>query len=243
MVHTLKAGSPVTTTAWWGDRAVVATASGVVKIFEQGEEVAELGAHAGPVTSIALHPSKALLASAGTDKRFMYHDLSTFKTVSQVYTEAAISVCAFHVDGFLFITGGHDGKMRIYDVKQGTSIATLDGTGPIRSIAFSENGTWFAVAEKGSSSVSVWDLRKQKAIKVIDVGGPVDSLRWDYTGQFLATAGPSSITVQQYTKAGKSWSEPLRKAVAARDVAWGANASSLIALNLDGGLNILGATA
>ncbi|KAH7113793.1 WD40-repeat-containing domain protein [Dendryphion nanum] len=243
VVHALKAGSPVTTTTWWGGKAVVATASGIIKIFEGGEEIAELGSHAGAITSIALHPSKALLASAGVDKRFIFYDLSTYKQVSQVYTEAEISVCAFHVDGFLFLTGGLDGKIRIYDVKQGTNMATLDGTGPIRSIAFSENGTWFAVAEKGSSNVSVWDLRKQKPIKVLDVGGPVDSLHWDYTGQFLATAGPGSVSVQQYTKAGKVWSEPLRKAVAARDVAWGVNASSLIALTPDGGLSILTAAA
>ncbi|KAF2011417.1 WD40 repeat-like protein [Aaosphaeria arxii CBS 175.79] len=241
IVHTLKAGSPVTATMWWGSRAVVATASGTVKIFEDGTEIAELGSHAGPVTSIALHPSKAILASAGSDKRFIYHDLSTFKVVAQSYTEASISCCAFHVDGLLFFTGSTDGKIRIFDVKAGTSMAVLEVGGPVRSISFSENGTWFATAEKGSTTVSVWDLRKQAVIKVLDVGSPVDSIRWDYTGQFLATAGSGSVSVQQYTKSSKSWSEPLRKAVAATDVAWGANATSLLALTPEGGLSVLGA--
>lgn len=237
----MKAGSPVTDTKWWDSKAVVATSSGAVKIFENGDEIAQLGSHAGAATSIALHPSGAILASAGMDKRFMFHDLSTFKMVSQVYTEAEITCCAFHVDGLLFFTGGADGNIRIFDVKTGNSMAVLETGGPVRSISFSENGTWFAVAEKGSSSVSVWDLRKQVPIKVLDVGSAVDSIHWDYTGQFLATAGSGSVSVQQYTKASKSWSEPVRKAVSARDVAWRANASSLVALTPEGGLSILGA--
>ncbi|KAJ4290318.1 hypothetical protein N0V90_010534 [Kalmusia sp. IMI 367209] len=242
LVHVLKSGSPVTATTWWDTKAVVATSAGTVKIFEDGKEIAQLGSHAGAVTSVSLHPSGAILASAGSDKRFIFHDLSTFKPVSQVYTEAEITCCDFHVDGLLFFTGGSDGNIRIFDVKTGASMAVLETGGPVRAISFSENGTWFAVAQKGSSSVSVWDLRKQAPIKVLDVGSPVDSVRWDYTGQFLATAGSGSVSVQQYTKSSKSWSEPVRKAVQARDVAWGASASSLVALTPDGSLSVLAAS-
>ncbi|CAI6341004.1 unnamed protein product [Periconia digitata] len=239
VIHTLKCGTPVTATAWWGSKAIVATAAGTVKVFENGDEVAQMGSHAGAVTSISLHPSGAILASAGADKRFALYDLATYKTVSQVYTEADITCCDFHVDGLLFFTGGLDGNIRIFDVKTGASMAVLETGGPVRALSFSENGTWFAVAQKGSASVSVWDLRKQAPIKVLDVGSPVDSLHWDYTGQFLATAGSGSVSIQQYTKASKSWSEPVRKAVPARDIAWGANATTLVTLTVDGGLDIM----
>jgi len=239
VVQILKCGTPVTATAWVGSRAIVGTSAGVIKVFENGDETAQLGDHAGPVTAISLHPSGAILASAGADKRFIFYDLASLKVVSYVYTEAEISCGAFHVDGLLFFTGSLDGKIRIFDIKTGSSMAILESTGPVRSISFSENGTWFAVAEKGSSIVAVWDLRKQAPIKQLDVGTAVDSIRWDYTGQFLATAGSGSVTVQQYTKSSKSWSEPVRKAVSARDVAWGASASSLVVLTPEGGLSIL----
>jgi pre-mRNA-processing factor 19 len=240
VVQVLKVGSPVTATAWWGSRAVVATASGTVKIFENGSEIAQMGSHASPVTSLALHPSGTILASGSADKRVAYYDLSTFNTVSQIYTEADVTACSFHVDGILFFSGSSDGKLRVFDVKSGALMTTLETGAPVASISFSENGTWFAVAQKGSSQVSVWDIRKQNVIKVLDAGSPVENVKWDYTGQFLATAGSGSITVQQYTKASKSWSEPVRKAASARDVAWGANASSLVALTSEGGLSILG---
>jgi pre-mRNA-processing factor 19 len=242
LVHTLKVGSAVTATTWWGAKAVVGTSAGTVKIFENGNEVAQLGSHAGAVSSVSLHPSGAILATAGTDKRFVFHDLSTFKSVSEVYTEAEITCSDFHVDGLLFFTGGADGNIRIFDVKNGTPMAAMEAGGPVRALSFSENGTWFAVAVKGSSSASVWDIRKQSPIKVFDVGSAIDSVRFDYTGQFLATAGSGSVSVQQYTKSSKSWSEPVRKAVAARDVVWGANAASLVALTPEGGLSVLGAS-
>jgi pre-mRNA-processing factor 19 len=242
VIDTLKCGSPVTATAWWGSRAIVATSAGTVKVFEGAEEIAEMSSHAGAVTSLSLHPGGSILASAGVDKRFAFHDLETFKTVSQVYTEEGITCCSFHVDGLLFFTGSVKGNIHIFDVKTGVPMTVLEeGGNPVRAISFSENGTWFAVAQKGSNSVSVWDLRKQGApIKVLDVGSPVDSLCWDYTGQFLATAGSGSVSIHQYTKSSKSWSVPVQKAVPARDVAWGASANSLVALTPDGGLSFLG---
>lgn len=241
-MQALKAGSAVTATAWWGDRAVVGTAAGNVKIFEDGQEISQLGSHAGPVTSLSVHPSGAILASGGADKRYAFYDLTSSKTVSQIYTEADITCCSFHVDGFLFFVGSSDGKLRIYDVKTGASIVELETGGPVQAVAFNENGTWFAVVTRNSSNVSVWDIRKQEVLKVLDAGSTVDSAKWDYTGQFLAAAGAGSISVHQYTKASKSWSEPVRKAVPAKDLAWGASAQSLVALTPEGGISLLSAS-
>lgn len=243
VVQALKAGSAVTATAWWGKRALVATAAGTVKVFEEGKEIGQVGSHAGAVTSLSLHPSGRLVGSAGADKRFALHDLSTLKTVSQVYIEADITCSSFHVDGLLFFVGSSDGTIRIFDVKNGTAMAELETGAPVLAISFSENGTWFAVVNKGSSSVSVWDIRKQNVVKVLEAGSPVESAKWDYTGTFLAIAGSGSVSVQQYTKASKGWSELLRKAVPAKDVAWGANAASLVALTPEGSLSILSSSA
>ncbi len=96
-----------------------------------------------------------------------------------------------------------------------------------------------AAVVTGSSNVSIWDLRKSAQLKVLETGGRVACIRWDYTGQFLATAGPSGITVQQYSKSAKEWSEPLRSAEPAVAVDWGSQAQSLVSLN-EGALTILG---
>ena len=180
-----------------------------------------------------------MIATAGTDKRFAVHELSTFKTISQIYVDAEISCIQFHVDGMLFFVGSTDGKIRIFDIKTGAPMAELETGAPVLDIRFSENGTWFAVVNQGSTAVSVWDIRKQTVVHTLESGSPVTSCSWDYSGLYLAIGGTGSVSVQQFTKASKSWSELMRKAVPAKDVAWAAKAESVVVLTPDGALAVL----
>ena len=152
----------------------------------------------------------------------------------------ALGTAQFHPDGHLFAAGGMDGQIKLFDVKTGVNAADFTESGPIQALSFSENGTWLAVAVRGSSGISIWDLRKAAQIKTLDTGGPVAYVRWDYTGQFLASAGPSGLTVQQYAKSTKEWSEPLRTAVPGVAIEWGASAQKLVTLNEEGSITVLG---
>ena len=146
---------------------------------------------------------------------------------------------SFHPDGHLLALGTTTGEIQLYTVANSEKAVTFSSSGAVASLSFSENGTWLASAAKGSSSVSVWDLRKQSVVKEIEVGSAVASVIWDYTGQFLAVGGPSCVAVQHYSKSSKAWTEPFRKAISANDVAWGASGLSLVALNKEGGINVL----
>jgi pre-mRNA-processing factor 19 len=122
--------------------------------------------------------------------------------------------------------------------------ATIFSLGaPIQALVFSENGFWLAATAKGQSTVTIFDLRKEgdaATAKVLEVGGAVQSLSWDYTGQFLATAGASGLTVQQYAKSSKSWSEPFRSSVPAISARWGPEARKLVSVNGDGVISMFG---
>merc|ERR1711977_380799 len=236
-VQTMKVGSgKVTAAVWWETRPVLALSTGAVKVFDEGKEIGGFSVHAGAANDLALHPSGDLLASVGSDKSYVIYDLTSLTQVTRVFTNSELTCGQFHPDGHIFAAAGSDGEIKLYDVKTSELQATFSTEGPVVSISFSENGTWLASASSGSTSVSVWDLRKQNTIKTLDVGSAVSSVKWDYTGQFLAVAAAQCVAVEQYEKKGKSWSEPLRKAVAAGDVAWGKDASSLLLLNGDGAL-------
>ncbi len=146
----------------------------------------------------------------------------------------------FHPDGHLFAAGGADGQIKVFVMTSGANAANLDVSGPVQSLAFSENGTWLAAVSKGSTNVSIWDLRKSTQIKMLEVGGQIERIRWDWTGQFLAIAGPSGLSVQQYSKSTKSWSEPLRSSVHAVALDWGSNAQTIVSLGPDGAITIFG---
>lgn len=258
MTQVLKTDGPVTVATWAGNKAIIGSVTGSVKVFENGSQVASFASHAGEVTALAVHALGDIIASAGVDKSYVLYDLSTNTVMTQIFSDAgkcpglldsqnldsnskllALLSLHFHPDGHLLAAGAANGQVKIFDVKTGAPAADYAMSGPIKCLFFSENGTFLAAAAAQSTSVSIWDLRSSKEIKVLDTGSQVNSISWDYTGQFLLTGGPSGLTVQQFNKAAKEWTEPLRSAVPAVAVAWGPAAQSIVALNETGVVTVL----
>ncbi|KAI2621044.1 WD40-repeat-containing domain protein [Xylaria nigripes] len=242
--RSIAVGEPVTHSIWEGSRVYFSTAKGSVKVFESGSEVASFTDHAGPATGLAMHPSKTILASVGADKSFVFYDLAKLQRATRVYTNAALTTCAFHPDGHLFAAGTDSGEIKLFMTNGGMEATAFSLGAPIQALAFSENGFWFAATAKGQTTVTIFDIRKQgdaAQAKVLDIGSAVQRLAWDYSQQFLATAGQTGVTVQQYNKGSKSWSEPLRAAVSnAIDLAWSDNAGRLLVVNSEGVITVLG---
>ncbi|KAF4983352.1 hypothetical protein FZEAL_1204 [Fusarium zealandicum] len=234
---------PITDTVWAEDKVAFATGQGSVKVFQEGNQVASLSEHAGAATALSLHPSGDILASVGTDKSIVFYDLAAQKRVSRAYTDAALTTCAFHPDGHLFAAGTSAGDIKLFMTNTLEQAAVFSLGAPIQALAFSENGYWFAATAKGQTMVTIFDLRKEgdaAVAKVLETGGPVQSLAWDYSGQFLASGGSSGVTVHQYAKSSKKWSEPLKNATPAVAVRWGESAKQLVTVNGEGVVSILG---
>jgi pre-mRNA-processing factor 19 len=254
-------GAPVTDTVWAGGKLIFSTTQGTVKVFERGDEVAAVSENSGAVTALSVHPLGDLVAFVGLDKSIVLFDLTTLKRVSRTYNDScecallpwttfnlltlpALTCCAFHPDGHILAVGTSTGALKLYMTATLEPAVTFSLGAPIQALAFSENGYWVAATAKGQSSVTVFDLRKEgdaAVAKVLETGGAVSGLSWDYTGQFLATAGGSGVTVQQFTKSSKSWSEPFRSSVGAVAVRWGEEAKQLVSVNAEGVVSVFGA--
>lgn len=161
-------------------------------------------------------------------------------------TTAALTACQFHPDGHLIAAGTVSGKIKLFVTKTLELAAEYDIGAPVQALTFSENGFWLAGTAKGQTSVTVFDLRKDgeaATVKILETGGSVQTLAWDYTGQFLATGGPSGLTVQQYIKSSKKWSEPFRNSTPAVAVCWAQNGKKLVSLNGEGVVTVFGVKA
>lgn len=170
---------------------------------------------------------------------------SHFQPAKTLLTTTALTTCAFHPDGHLFAAGTAAGDIKLFMTKTLEEAATFSLGAPVEALVFSENGFWFAATAKGQTAATVFDLRKEgdaAKAKVLDAGGAVQALAWDYSGQFLAMAGPAGVTVQQYVKASKAWSEVLRTGVAGAGagVRWGGKGRKLVLANGEGVVTVLG---
>ncbi|KAM3540164.1 hypothetical protein ARSEF1564_006907 [Beauveria bassiana] len=239
-------GEPATSTLWTGSKLIFGTNNGGLKVFEGGNQVAAASEHSGPTTGLSIHPSGDIVASVGTDKSLVLYDLASLKRVSRTFVDASLTTVAFHPDGHLVAAGTVTGDVRLYMTKTLEQAAVFKLGAPVQALTFSENGFWLAATAKGQNTVTVFDLRKEgdaATAKVLETGGAVQSLAWDYTGQYLATAGPSGLTIQQYAKGNKKWAEPFRNATGAIAVRWGESGKTLVAVNGDGVISVVGVKA
>ena len=156
----------------------------------------------------------------------------------------ALTACAFHPDGHLLAAGTVTGDIKVFMTTSGEQAASFSLGAPVQAIVFSENGYWIAATAKGQTTVTIFDLRKEgdaATAKVLDIGSAVQSLAWDYSGQYLATGGTAGVTVQQYAKGSKSWTQPVSLGTPAVSVRWGPEAKKLLTVDADGVVSILGA--
>ncbi|KAK0609749.1 Diaminopimelate epimerase-like protein [Bombardia bombarda] len=241
-LHSIDVKSQITALAFSKNdtnKLIVACADGNIQLYYEGQAAHVYKSHIGPVTGIALHPGARFFASVGRDKSFVFYEDTTTKEVMKGYASSELLSCAFHPDGHLFAVGTESGYIVVYETKTGERAAAFKLGSPVQQIAFSENGFWFAAASLSQPTVTIFDLRKEEPLYVVKEleTGSARSIAWDYTGQFLATAGPNGVTVQQYSKSAKAWTEPFRSAQPAVGVRWGPNAESLVTLNKEGVLN------
>jgi pre-mRNA-processing factor 19 len=96
LLQTLSGGQgSVTSGVWAQDNVVIATSTGLVKVFEAEREVSSFSDHAGSVNGVALHPSGTIVASVGDDKTYILYDLETFNKLTQVQTSSG-TLCFVH---------------------------------------------------------------------------------------------------------------------------------------------------
>lgn len=81
--------APVTDALWAEARAIAASASGDIHIFDDAEH-SSFSAHQGAIHAIALHPSGDILASVGDDKAFSFYDLSSSTKALRIATDSGM---------------------------------------------------------------------------------------------------------------------------------------------------------
>lgn len=116
--------------------------------------------HKAPVHRTYFTADKLQLTSFADDKSVRLWDVANEKVV-KTYEDAHsdyIRAGAMHPQaGHMFVSGGYDGKINLYDTRAEQAITrTLDHGSPVESMLFLPNGSVFISA--GGTQIRVWDL-------------------------------------------------------------------------------------
>lgn len=170
----------------------------------------------GEIVGLQVHPSGSYAAAASADQTWSLYDLSTFEAVKKYEAipgdegSFEFSSLAVHPDGILHGLGTKDGAVRVWDVRQSSSLAATlpsQSVHAVTTLSFSENGYYLATASSSAPAVNVFDLRKLALLKAWDLPAEntINEVRFDHSAQFLAVTGTDFRVYQN-----KTWDELLK---------------------------------
>ena len=128
-------------------------------------------AHNDRITKTMFHPIDNLIISTSFDQTWKLWDLNKLSPPQQQHDppqclmeqeghSKPVFTGSIHPDGGLFMSGGLDGIVHIWDLRSGRSIVTLQKhMAGIYCLDWSPNGYQF-VTGSGDCSLKIWDLRK-----------------------------------------------------------------------------------
>lgn len=204
----------------------IATASddGTARVWHvtAGAETLTL-CHGEPINAIAFSGAGDLVATAGggsggaaahdeTESRTVriWHARTGAQVVDPLRHPQGVDRIAF--GGSMIATACDDNYARLWDLRDGTQIASIAHGGPVRSVAFDPEAAVLATASNDSTA-RIWDIRSKTEIAVLDHDDWVGAAVFSPDGMLLATAADNKVAclwnVAEYLK-GAARPEPIR---------------------------------
>ncbi|XP_026741362.1 WD repeat-containing protein 61 isoform X2 [Trichoplusia ni] len=141
----------------------------LVKVWVLGnnklELVHTLEGHSMAVVSVAVSPTAPIIVSSSLDSSLIFWDLTSGRKMVEIPTGTTdVWKVAFSPNGEKIATGGHTGKVHIYEIQNGDIDKMLDTRGKfILSVAWSRNGRYIATgADNGV--VCILDVMQGKLV-------------------------------------------------------------------------------
>jgi len=151
-------GEAVTSVLWADDRLVTGGADGMVRIWSGGTIDAELGPHAGDVTSIARAPDGTVAVADASGQVWFWTTDGEQIGEPLVADDTAIWGVDWSTDGTLLAAASDDREVSLWDVETRTKVGVLTPQpGGGTDVAFLDDGDSI-VSTTRDGVVRLWDV-------------------------------------------------------------------------------------
>ena len=180
-----------------GRYLVSGSEDGTLKFWdvESGREFRSLKAHSDQILTVAVSPNGRIVASgsrvvklwdaeSGQELRTLSGNASWFRSV------------AFSPDGrTLASSGAKDNTIRLWDVANGSALATFQQSRSVGTVAFSPDGRVLAASVWGTfnnGSVKLWDVTTGRELRTLEINANV-SAHFSASGSLVMTGGSQGM--------------------------------------------------
>ncbi|OMJ87289.1 hypothetical protein SteCoe_10973 [Stentor coeruleus] len=133
-------------------------------------EIKVMYGHTGPVTSLALHPSRTHLLSSSSDNTILSWDL-VLKEKSQIFESHTAEVLCLSFDSYgnRFISGSADLKLKLWNFDSNELEGTYSGhTNPVTCVMFTKSEMSLISGSK-NGTIIIHDIGQDEPVKTLTI--------------------------------------------------------------------------
>jgi WD40 repeat protein len=173
-----------------GSLFVTSPAPGRVTLWRARDQavLGELRGPSGYVDSLAWSRDGQLVAATGNARQTLVWSVATRTIVKRLGPAGpgGTSGVAFSPDGALVATAGIDGKLRVYALRSGRQIASVQVSGSLQDVDFSPDAKWVATGSLAGKIV-IWDVARRTLQRTIDHQDAIVPIRFSPDGKEIAS--------------------------------------------------------
>lgn len=198
-------GGPIKDIAWSPDsKRIVVVGEGREKfghvfLWDTGASVGDVNGHSKSINAVDYRPERPfriVTASEDTEVGFFAGPPFKYHHLNKEHTNF-VNCVKYSPDGSLFASGGADGKIYIYDGKEGDNGVSLGGErahkGGIYGLSWSGDGKKLLSAS-ADKTAKIWDITAEKASTEFTFGNAIDDQQLGclWQGDYLLTVSLSA---------------------------------------------------
>ena len=179
-----------------GYTLAVGYSAGSIRLYQalNGKPVQTLNRYSPAVRAVSSNPAGTSLAVAGSDNMLWIWNRKDENVTLCEGLRAPPRCLSFLPGDETVISGGWDGKVRLWDSQKGTLLGRLSGhTSIVTSCAANPDGTIF-VTGSNDRTVRIWSRRSLRVVRVIrESKTEIGAVAFSPDGCYLAAAGGDGI--------------------------------------------------